>query len=154
MADILDPSVRSRVMARIRGKHTRPELLVRRFLWANGFRYRLHVRTLPGTPDIVLPAYRTVIFVHGCFWHGHPGCKDNRMPQTNAAFWEKKLHNNVARDAVQVAALQRLGWQVLTVWECELATRHRAARLVALLKDILDQLPDFQAERMPHPADD
>jgi DNA mismatch endonuclease, patch repair protein len=146
MADTLDPSVRSRIMARIRGKHTRPELLVRRFLWANGFRYRIHVRHLPGTPDIVLPAYRVAIFVHGCFWHGHPGCKDNRIPKSNVAFWENKLRTNAARDARQIADLQALGWQVLTVWECELHTRHRAARLVSLLKDILDQLPDFQAD--------
>lgn len=149
MADTLDPAVRSRIMARIRGKHTRPELLVRRFLWANGFRYRMHVKRLPGTPDLVLPAYRTVVFVHGCFWHGHAGCKDNRTPRSNTAFWEKKLHNNAQRDAAQIAALQGMGWRVLTVWECELAPRHRAARLVALMKEILDALPEFQALRTP-----
>ena len=139
MADFMDPSTRSRVMARIRGKNTRPELLVRRFLWANGFRYRIHVRNLPGTPDLVLPAYKTIVFVHGCFWHCHQGCKDFRIPNSNIPFWTQKLTRNQARDLQHQQALRAQGWHVIIVWECELDRRNRQARLVALMNEILDQ---------------
>lgn len=119
MADIVDTATRSRMMSAIRGKDTSPEMSVRRYLHACGLRYRLHVRALPGQPDLVFPGYRTVIFVHGCFWHRHPGCRFATTPATRAEFWAAKFAQNVARDQAKAAALMAMGWQVLTIWECE-----------------------------------
>jgi DNA mismatch endonuclease (patch repair protein) len=117
-------------MARIRGKDTGPELVVRRLLHAMGYRFRLHRRDLPGTPDIVLVARRKVVLVHGCFWHRHPGCKAAGTPRTRRVFWETKFERNVARDAQKAAALAALGWDVLVLWTCELKDRDAlAARL-------------------------
>lgn len=124
-------------MARIRSKNTRPELLVRHFLWASGFRYRLHGRQLPGSPDIVLPRYKTVIFVHGCFWHGHTACKQFKMPGTNTQFWQEKIGRNRQRDENALRNLKTLGWQTIVVWECELQGKNGRARLVRLLSEIL-----------------
>lgn len=121
MTDTVDPMKRSQMMAGIRGRHTKPELVVRRMLHASGFRYRLHRRDLPGTPDLVLPKYRAAIFVHGCFWHVHEGCRFSTMPASNSEFWRKKLATNRERDRRQLDALKSLGWRVLVVWEC--ATR-------------------------------
>lgn len=118
MVDVVDPATRSRMMAGIRGKDTKPEMLVRRALHKAGFRYRLHVKDLPGRPDIVLPKYRTVIFVHGCFWHGHD-CKHFKWPKTRAEFWRKKIEGNVTRDRIAVSELERRGWRVITIWECD-----------------------------------
>ena len=120
MADSFTPDVRSRVMSRIRSRDTRPELYVRRAVWAEGFRYRLHVRAMPGVPDLVLPKYRIVIFVHGCFWHQH-GCRKTRRPASNREYWDWKLDGNVARDALNRSRLEGMGWAVATVWECRLA---------------------------------
>lgn len=120
--DVLTPKQRSYCMSRIRGANTSPELIVRQLVHAMGFRFRLHRRDLPGTPDIVLPRHRKIIFVHGCFWHRHR-CKYGRpRPRTNAAFWERKLDGNVRRDKKDLLALRRLGWRVLIIWECQ--TRH------------------------------
>lgn len=133
---------RSALMARVRHENTAPELLVRRILFAAGYRYRLHRRDLAGTPDLTLPALRTVVFVHGCFWHRHRGCRASTFPKTNIRFWADKFKANQMRDARNVRQLRRLGWQCLTVWECEtrrpeklkarlfrlLATRTRQAR--------------------------
>lgn len=118
MADVFDRRTRSRVMASIRGRDTKPEMLVRRFLHGRGFRYRLHVRSLPGCPDLVLPRHRTVVFVHGCFWHFHRGCRFAAMPKSNRPFWRAKLSGNVRRDARNVSRLRHAGWRVLTIWEC------------------------------------
>ena len=107
-------------MSRIRGRDTKPELLVRSLLHRLGYRFRLHRRDLPGTPDIVLPKYQTVIFVHGCFWHRHPGCHYAYTPKSRVHFWKKKFAANVHRDAKTRRALEQAGWQVLVVWECEL----------------------------------
>lgn len=109
-------------MSRVRDKNTKPELLVRRFLHGQGFRYRLHVKDLPGKPDLVLPKYKTVIFVHGCFWHGHENCKKAALPQTRTEWWQNKIGSNKANDIKHSAALQKAGWTVLVVWECDLAT--------------------------------
>ena len=117
--DRLTPEERSQNMSRIRNKNTRPEKIVRSVLHLLGFRFRLHRRDLPGTPDIVLPGRKVVIFVHGCFWHQHKGCKDSGIPKTNAELWETKLNKNVARDKKNTAALKQLGWKVLEIWECE-----------------------------------
>ncbi len=119
MPDIVDAATRSRMMSGIRGKDTQPEMTVRRFLHRHGFRFRLHDRRLPGRPDVVLPRYRTALFVHGCFWHQHPGCRFATTPDTNAAFWQHKLTGNQMRDARQREALEVLGWRVITVWECQ-----------------------------------
>lgn len=120
MADTVSPEVRSRMMSGIRGKNTKPEWLVRRALHARGFRYRLHVRGLAGHPDLVLPRYHAVIFVHGCFWHGHEGCKYFRLPATRTSFWEGKISRNCSNDIRHQASLLETGWRVATVWECAL----------------------------------
>lgn len=117
--DIFTQAKRSEIMGRIRGKDTKPEMLVRKKLHAAGFRFRLHRKDLPGRPDITLPRHKTVIFVHGCFWHGHEGCKANRIPKTNEAFWREKIDRNRQRDARNKADLIALGWTVVEVWECE-----------------------------------
>lgn len=120
MADIVDKATRSRMMSAIKGKDTKPEMMVRRFLHACGFRFRLHRKDLPGKPDIVLPKYKVVIFVHGCFWHRHKGCPKATTPATNVDRWKTKFDDNVARDARNQAALREAGWDVIVVWECEI----------------------------------
>ena len=124
MADVVDAATRSRMMAGIRGKDTRPEMILRRGLHARGFRYRLHDRRLPGSPDLVFPGRRAVIFIHGCFWHGH-GCYLFRLPTTRREFWEAKIEGNRARDDAAEATLLANGWRVLTIWECALKGRER-----------------------------
>src|SRR4051812_25257862 len=131
MPDIVSPAVRSRMMSGIRGKDTEPELRVRRFLHARGFRYKVHDRRLAGRPDIVLPKYRTIVFVHGCFWHQHPGCRLAARPGTRREFWSEKLNGNTTRDLWQQDALREAGWQVEVVWECE--GTERLEQLVNLL---------------------
>lgn len=125
MSDTMTKEQRHYCMSRIRGKDTRPEMVVRRWLHSEGFRYSLHSRRLPGCPDIVLRRYHTVIFINGCFWHGHPGCDKLRMPRSNVEFWQEKIRRNKERDAQEVAALEALGWNVIVVWECELSRRAR-----------------------------
>ena len=118
--DTLTLSLRSHCMSRIRGKNTKPEILVRKGLHARGFRFRLHNKKLPGSPDIVLPKYGVAIMVNGCFWHGHKGCRYATKPKSNVEFWETKIARNQHRDEVTAAHLEALGWTVITVWECEL----------------------------------
>ena len=120
MADVHSVATRSYNMSRIKGKNTKPEMLVRKYLFAHGFRYRLHSKKLPGKPDIVLPKYKTVIFVHGCFWHGHKDCKYFVVPKTRTDWWLNKINGNKANEVKKVEALQQAGWKVLTVWECQL----------------------------------
>ena len=120
MADVHDKATRSYNMSQIKGKNTKPEMLVRRFLHAQGFRYKLHDKTLPGKPDIVLPKYKTVIFIHGCFWHGHEGCKYFVVPKTRTEFWMNKIKGNIANDTKAITALEKAGWNIITIWECEL----------------------------------
>lgn len=123
MADSLTPEQRSRNMASISGKNTKPELTVRKFLFSNGFRYRLHRKDLPGNPDVVLPGHRTAIFINGCYWHRHPGCKLAYSPKSNVEFWEEKFRGNVERDHRNYAKLCETGWNVLIIWECEVKDR-------------------------------
>lgn len=118
MADIVDAQTRSRMMSGIKGKNTKPEILVRKALSSQGFRYRLHRKDLPGAPDIVMPGRKIAIFAHGCFWHMHQGCRLAKMPSTRPEFWQAKLGRNVERDSEAVAALAALGWRVLIAWEC------------------------------------
>ena len=122
MTDIVDSQTRSRMMAGIRGKDTKPELALRRSLHALGFRYRLHAKGIPGKPDLVLPKYKAVIFVHGCFWHRHPGCRYASTPATRPEFWASKFSANVMRDGAVRSALLLAGWRVATIWECALRT--------------------------------
>jgi DNA mismatch endonuclease, patch repair protein len=125
VTDVVEPTVRSRMMSGIRGKNTKPEMLVRRALFASGYRFRLHRRDLPGAPDIVLPGRKVAIFAHGCFWHMHAGCKNSKIPSTRPDFWRSKLEGNVERDRRAIELLLTDGWRVLTVWEC--ATRDPVA---------------------------
>lgn len=120
MTDVHSAKTRSYNMSRIRSKDTKPEMLVRKFLFSKGFRYRLHGRKLPGKPDIVLPKYRTVIFIHGCFWHGHPDCKYFVVPKTRTEWWLNKIGANTANDKKSVAMLTAAGWRVIEIWECAL----------------------------------
>jgi DNA mismatch endonuclease (patch repair protein) len=119
-------------MSAIRAKNTKPELLVRRYLFSRGFRYRLNDPRLPGHPDLVLRKYRTVVFVNGCFWHGHEGCKYFRLPQTNTEFWQAKIARNAERDKAEKRALAALGWHCITVWECQLKPKVRERTLESL----------------------
>ena len=120
MADVHDPETRSHNMSRIRGKDTHPELLVRKYLFGKGFRYRLHDKQLPGKPDIVLKKYKTVIFIHGCFWHGHQGCKYFKIPETNTDWWAKKIESNRERDEKNISSLINAKWNVFVIFECDL----------------------------------
>ncbi len=129
MTDVVSPNVRSRMMSGIKGKNTQPEILVRRLLFASGYRFRLHRRDLPGTPDIAMPGRKIAIFVHGCFWHFHHGCRFAKMPATRPDFWETKLEANVARDRRAVEKLKALGWRVLCVWECAMRDAEVAENL-------------------------
>lgn len=130
----MTPQQRHVCMSHIRSKNTKPEQLVRQALWHKGFRYRLHVKDLPGKPDIVLPKYKAAIFINGCFWHGHDGCKDFVIPKSNTAFWLEKIGKNKERDARDGIALASAGWKVITIWECELKKPVFEATLDSLIQ--------------------
>lgn len=132
MSDKMTPEQRHRCMSHIRSKNTKPEMLVRRYLFAHGFRYRIHVKNLPGKPDIVLRKYRTVIFVNGCFWHGHEGCGSYSFPKSNVDFWRKKIKRNRERDLQETIALHSMGWHIIRIWECQLKPKVRMATLTSL----------------------
>lgn len=134
MADVHDKKTRSYNMSRIRGKDTKPEIIVRKFLHSEGFRYRLHDKKLPGKPDIVLKKYKTVIFIHGCFWHGHKGCKYFVVPKTRTEFWLNKIETNRSNDQKYDELLKQSGWRVYTIWECELKKQVREATLNKLMR--------------------
>jgi DNA mismatch endonuclease (patch repair protein) len=136
VADVHTKEQRSYNMSRIKGKDTKPEMLVRRFLHANGFRYKLHDKNLPGKPDIVLPKYKTVIFVHGCFWHGHENCKYYVIPKTRAEWWLNKINSNIVNDQGAVAALQESGWKIIIMWGCQLKKKQLKETLSQLLIQI------------------
>lgn len=129
MTDIVDSKTRSRMMAGIRSRNTKPEITVRRMLHRDGFRFRLHVSTLPGTPDIVLPRFHAAVFIHGCFWHGHD-CPLFRMPATRTGFWQEKIDRNRQNDLKSVMKLQELGWRVAVIWECALRGAKKDPELV------------------------
>lgn len=124
MADVLTPEQRHHNMAAIRSSNTKPEVLLRHYLWHAGFRYRINDKRLPGKPDIVLPKYKTVIFVNGCFWHGHKGCRYYTVPKTNSDFWVAKVESNQARDQETWRKIEARGWNVVIVWECQLKKAH------------------------------
>ncbi|EAP89745.1 MAG: very short patch repair endonuclease [Oceanicaulis sp.] len=133
-SDVFTPEDRARVMRAVKGKDTKPEMIVRRLAHALGYRFRLHRKDLPGKPDLVFPGRRKVIFVHGCFWHGHECARGSRQPKQNAEYWRNKIARNVERDADNLQALERLGWQTQVIWECEMKDRDALAdRLRAFL---------------------
>ena len=132
MADVHEPEIRSYNMSQIKGKNTKPEILVRKFLFSKGFRYKLHDKKLPGKPDLVFPKYNSVLFVHGCFWHGHEGCKYFVVPKTRTEWWLDKINGNKMKDAENMALLNKKGWNVVTVWECELKPDKRKNTLGSL----------------------
>lgn len=133
VTDTLTIAERSLLMAKIKGKNTRPEIAVRSLLHRAGYRFRTHVASLPGKPDIVLPRYRTVVFVHGCFWHRHKGCKAATTPKSHRKFWSDKFDRNVSNDRKHQRQLRRLGWKVVTVWECQLRWPEKAMRRVEMV---------------------
>ena len=132
MSDIFSQTKRSDIMSKISSKDTKPEILVRKFLFSKGFRYRINVKTLPGKPDIVLPKYKTIIFVNGCFWHGH-NCKKGKLPSSNTDFWKEKISNNKSRDAKNSDLLVKLGWKVIIIWQCEISNCLKYVVLAFLL---------------------
>lgn len=134
MADVHSKEIRSYNMSRIKGKNTKPEILVRKFLFSKGIRYRLHDKRFPGKPDLVFPKYKTVLFIHGCFWHGHEGCRYYIVPKTRTEWWLNKINGNIKKDTESTAWLKIEGWKVLTVWECDLKTDKREKTLQQLLK--------------------
>jgi DNA mismatch endonuclease, patch repair protein len=136
MTDVHSKKTRSYNMSRIRSKDTKPELLVRQYLFKQGYRYRLHDKKLPGKPDIVLKKYKTVIFVHGCFWHGHEGCKYYVIPKTRAEWWQSKIEGNRSRDIENIKALQEAGWKVISIFECELKKDKRESTLQRLVNEL------------------
>ncbi len=136
MADVHDKATRSYNMSRIRAKNTKPEMLVRKFLHAQGFRYKLHDKKLPGKPDIVLPKYKTVIFIHGCFWHGHKGCKYFVVPKTRTEWWLNKINSNIVNDTKAAKALKKEGWKIIHLWECDLKPAKVEKGLSSLLKKL------------------
>lgn len=128
MTDVFTPERRSAIMARIKGENTKPEILVRKIVHSLGYRFRLHKKNLPGKPDIVLSRHKKVIFVHGCFWHGHPGCLRSTLPETRKQFWRNKILGNVARDIRTRRSLIRQGWGVLVVWQCQMKNVDRLSK--------------------------
>lgn len=133
MTDVHSQEIRSYNMSRIKGKNTKPEIIVRKFLFREGMRFRIHVKNLPGRPDIVLPKYKTVIFVHGCFWHGHEGCKDFVVPKTRTEWWLQKINRNIELDKGNFIKLKNQGWEVFTIFECDLVKNKITNTLTKLL---------------------
>ena len=134
--DTFSKSKRSEIMAKVSGRNTKPEIRVRKYLFSKGFRYRKNVNDLPGKPDIVLPKYKTIIFIHGCFWHGHENCEAAKLPATNVEYWTKKISSNIKRDFQNKELLKKSGWNVIIIWECELKKKNEEKRLDLLVKEI------------------
>ena len=135
--DVHDKETRSYNMSQIKGKNTKPEIIVRKYLFSKGFRYRINVKSLPGSPDIVLKKYSTAIFINGCFWHGHEGCKYFVWPKTRKEFWKEKIQSNIQRDNKNIALLKDEGWNVITIWECELKKDKVQSTLENLILELL-----------------
>jgi DNA mismatch endonuclease (patch repair protein) len=124
-------------MSKIRGTKTKPEYLVRKFLFSKGFRYRINDKRYPGRPDIILPKYHAIIFIHGCFWHGHENCKAAKLPETNTEFWRKKLSDNEVRDRKNVETLRNEGWNVIIIWQCQIKNKNNREKRMELLIDAI-----------------
>lgn len=143
--DIWDKKKRSEVMSKIRSKNTKPEMTLRKALFAKGFRYRINYKKLPGKPDIVFPKYKTAIFVHGCFWHGHENCKIAHIPKSNTYFWENKIEKNKERDNVNYKRVTLLGWKIIVVWECQISKK----TIPSLVEDITLSLHEASLDTVP-----
>ena len=139
MSDTVGRGKGSEIMSHVPGKETNPEIIVGKYLFARGLRYRKNVKRLPGTPDIVFPKYKTVVFVNGCFWHGHKGCKYSHLPSTNLEYWKKKISDNIERDERKKRELEELGYRVLTVWQCQLKPCVREENLKRLTNEIISE---------------
>lgn len=150
MVDVVSPAVRSRMMSGIKGKNSQPEILIRKMLFSAGYRFRLHRRDLPGTPDIVLPGRKIAIFVHGCFWHAHEGCKYFKVPATRPEFWINKLQSNVGRDKRAFERLRTMGWRVLCIWECATRESETAKSLLKQMVSWIDS--DIGIEEIGAPS--
>ena len=138
MADTVSKEKRSEIMSHVTGKETKPEIIVRKYLFARGLRYRKNVKRLPGTPDIVFPKYKTAVFVNGWFWHGHKGCKYSHLPSSNFEYWEKKIADNIERDERKKRELEGLGYRVLIIWQCQLKSNTKIETLEALYHNIVN----------------
>lgn len=138
MADTVSKEKRSEIMSHVTGKETKPEIIVRKYLFARGLRYRKNVKRLPGTPDIVFPKYKTAVFVNGCFWHGHKWCRYSHLPSTNFEYWEKKIADNIERDERKKRELEGLGYRVLIIWQCQLKSNTKIETLEALYHNIVN----------------
>lgn len=139
MADIYSKAKRSEIMSKISGKETKPEILVRKFLFSKGFRYRKNDKRFLGKPDIVLPKYKMVIFIHGCFWHHHKNCSKSSLPQTNRDFWKNKIQGNVERDKLNKKKLKELGWKIIVLWQCRMKNRNLFEKSMSkLIKSITE----------------
>lgn len=141
MTDVHTKEIRSYNMSRIKSRDTKPEMLVRKFLFANGFRYKLHDKKLPGKPDIVLPKHKTAIFIHGCFWHGHPNCRKFVLPKTRTEWWLNKINANKAKDTKSLKALTKDGWKIIIIWECRLNSK-KLKRTFSILLSRLSTFPN------------
>lgn len=140
MADTVSKEKRSEIMSHVTGKETKPEIIVRKYLFARGLRYRKNVKRLPGTPDIVFSKYKTAVFVNGCFWHGHKDCKHSHLPSTNLEYWEKKIADNLERDERKKRELEKLGYRVLAVWQCQLKKSVKDRNLEKLYDEIVGRV--------------
>lgn len=142
--DVVSPEKRSQIMSAVKSKDTKAEILVRHYLWSQGFRYRIHRKDLPGKPDISIAKYKLAIFIHGCFWHGHEGCSRGRLPKTKLEYWEPKIQANKSRDRIVQEELDRMGWNTIVIWDCELRTKNVAETTVSrLLNSILEMAREF-----------
>lgn len=140
MPDKFSKEKRSDIMSKISGKNTKPEIIVRKYLFSKGLRFRINVKALPGKPDIVLPKFKVAIFVHGCFWHGH-SCKRGKLPETNKEFWQNKINKNIDRDNKNLSELEEIGWKVITIWQCEIKNKKlEQNRLNLLIEEIYNLL--------------
>lgn len=139
MSDIFSKSKRSEIMANIPAANTKPEIMIRKYLFQKGFRYRINYKKFVGKPDIVLPKYKAIIFIHGCFWHSHPNCKDAHLPKSNIDFWKKKISSNIKRDLQNIKLLKEMGWNVIVIWECEIKKRNIDLLMEQVISCILNQ---------------
>lgn len=139
MSDIFSKSRRSEIMANISSANTKPEIMIRKYLFKKGFRYKINYNKLPGNPDIVLPKHNTIIFIHGCFWHSHPNCKKAHLPKSNVDFWDKKISSNRNRDKHNIELLKEMKWNIIVIWECEIKKRNIELLMSQVINCIVNQ---------------